>query len=335
MQVGYPRLDGATVARAIKAAGLTVPVELMCVAFASDWKDDIDVAVDSGPDVIQLLMRSSLRLLRFLGISAQEAIDRSAEAVAHARGRGAPTVVFATSFSTQTDPAFLEELMRGAVGAGADRASIADSMGVARPAAIAYLVRRLRPAVEVPVAVHCHNDFGLGVACTLAGLEAGATWADVSVNGIGERGGNASLEQVAMALSELYGVDTGLHTEKLHALSRTVSRILRTPLPSDRPVVGDNVFAQKLDMHVRVAARQPDLFEPFDPRLVGGERAIRLGKGSGPFAVGTRLEELGLPADEAVVGRVVEWVNRRAEETKRAVGIEELLEFVQEVSDGP
>lgn len=328
IQVGYPRQDGAAV-RLIKQAGLAVPLELLCVGFMPTWQADIDVALEAGADVLNILIRSADRQIEFLGLSRQLVVERTVAAIEYARRQGAKTVVFGPSFCTQADLAFLKQLCRAAVEAGAHRVNIADSLGVAMPAAIRFLVRQIRSAVDVPVSVHCHNDFGLAVACTLAGLEGGATWLDVSVNGIGERGGNASLEEVLLALRCLYGLDPGLHTERLFDLSRTVSRLLGVPVPGNKAVVGDNAFAQKLDIHVMVASQDPRLFEPYDPNLVGNRRWIRLGKGSGPFAVRAKLAQLGLSASDDQVQRLVAWVNETAERTKSYVTDESFVRALQ------
>jgi isopropylmalate/homocitrate/citramalate synthase len=330
VQAGFPSADGLETVRLMKAGGLSVPVELLCVAARPDWEADIGRAIDVGADVVQVLVRSSDALLEFWGSSREDALERAQTCIAFARERGARTVVLGTSFSTQADPAFLRELAVAGVAAGADRVSLADTVGIGRPAAIAALVEGIASATGVPVGIHCHNDFGLATACTLAAFEAGASWADVSVGGLGERSGNASLEQVAVALRFLYGADVGVATDGLCALAHFVAGVLRAPLAADKPVVGENAFAQKIDLHVAVADVAPALIEPYDPLAVGNRRSVRLGKGSGPAGIRVKARELGLEVTDEQVPRLVGWVNEAADRRKRPVTD---VEFAQAVAE--
>lgn len=325
IQVGFAHGDGPTAARSIKEAGVSVPVELLCITFRDDWRRDVDVSAESGVEVLQLLMRTTDPLLNLARLSRLEAIRRIREAVLYAVDAEIQTVVLGASFATQADPDFVVQLSLAAVDAGAARVILADTIGAARPSEMSSLVARVREAVDVPVGVHCHNDFGLAVAGTLAALEAGADWADVSICGIGERAGNASLEAVVMALKVLYGIDVGINSTALRHLAERLASILRRSLSPSQPIVGDHVFAQKLDLHVEVAARFPELLEPFDPALVGGQRTIHLGKGSGPHAVQSCLARLGHQASDDETLRLAAWVNNFAEITKRCVTDAELL----------
>lgn len=331
IQVGYPRIDGADTLRLIKESLIETPIQLLCPAFGAAWQEDIDTAWESGADDIHLIMRSADELLTLLGHTRSQAISRVQQAVRYAVDQGAGTVSFGASFATQAEPSFLLELLAAAASAGANKVGISDTLGVATPARIKRIVQLVRDAVDVPVGVHCHNDFGLAVACTLAGFEGGATWADVSVNGLGERSGNASLEEVVLALRVLYSLDIGIATEGFHDLCHTFSSVLGRAVPPDKPVVGDNAFAQKLDIHVKVAGVRPELMEPYDPASVGGVRHLRLGKGSGPHAVRAKLHELGSEVHDDAVDGLVRWVNLTAERTKGFVTDAELLQAVDGV----
>lgn len=328
IQVGFPKLDGGATTRLIKKAGLKVPVELLCVAFQRDWKEQIDEALDSGADVLNILMRTSDDLLEFLGLSREQTLERTRESVSHAVSQGASVVTLGTSFSTQADPDFLVDICAAAASVGASRVQIADTMGISLPESMAELVRRLVSEVDVAVGIHCHDDFSLGVACTLAGLAAGATWADVSVNGVGERSGNTPLEATVMALSQLCDVDVGIAREGFYDLSRMVAGILGHQVAARQAVVGENAFAQKLDIHVQVASRRPELFEPYDPSLVGNQRRLRLGKGSGPFAVRAKGGALGIDVTDEIIEQVVAEVNSYAEQKKGYVPDEVFAEIV-------
>jgi isopropylmalate/homocitrate/citramalate synthase len=147
---------------------------------------------------------------------------------------------------------------------------------------------------EAPLHVHCHNDFGLALANTLAAAEAGASILDATVNGLGERAGNTCLDELAVALERFYGVQTGIHLEALYGLAHEVSRWTGVPLPAHKPLVGDNAFAHKLEGHVRGVMAAPHLYEPIAPETVGNTRRIPIGKYSGSTAVGYRLRQLGI-----------------------------------------
>lgn len=328
LQVGYSKRDAETV-RLIKQAGVKVPVELLCVCFNPTWKEDVKIAADAGVDVLNILLRSSDAQQEFLGVNRQQVEDRAAEAVQLAHDAGIGLVTFGPSFCTQANIEYLKQLCSTAVRAGAGRVNLADSMGVAKPAAIAFLVSEIASAIDVPIGIHCHNDFGLGVACTLAGLEAGATWADLSVNGIGERSGNASLEEVVLALRCLYGADLEIRLNRFCEVSAFFAGLLHSQLAGNKPVVGRNAFAQKLDIHVRVASQRPEIFEPYDPALVGNQRWIGLGKGSGPYAVKAKLAQMGWNVDDDGLALLVEWVNEKADRDKGYVKDTELVDFLQ------
>lgn len=332
IQVGYPTAEGlATVVR-LKDEGCRAPLELLCPVFVAGWDEHLAASVAAGVDVVQILLRSSDEMLAVNGFTRAQAVRRLHDAVAKSVQLGAPITVFAASFSTQADGAFLLELLHAAESAGAQRVSLADSTGIARPDHIGQLVRAVTSAVQVPVAIHCHDDFGLATACTLAGLEAGARWADVSVLGIGERAGNASLEQVAAASRLSYGLDVGIDVSQLTSLCALVSQLAGRQIAPDKPIVGENVFTQQLDIHVEAAQQRPGLLEPFDPGLVGGTRQLRLGKGSGPVALRQKLHELGCVVDDETVTALTRWVTATAERYKCAVNDADLLAAIGRAS---
>jgi isopropylmalate/homocitrate/citramalate synthase len=331
IQVGFAQ-NSFDVVHSIKAAGVNVPLELICPVFGDSWRSEVERAVDCGADVVNILMRASDPQLASLGWTRDMALRRVQEAISHALRVGAALVVFGPSFCTQADGDFLVELCSVAVAAGAKRVKVADSLGVALPSHLASLVTSVRGRVDADVGVHCHNDFGLATASTLAGWEAGATWADVSVMGVGERSGNAALEEVVMALGQLYGEKTNIHTELLIDTYSVFASVLRSPIPATKPIVGSSAFAQKLDLHVRIAADHPELFEPFPPHIVGNRRWIALGKGTGPYAIRAKLVELGVEARDAEIHELVTWVNERALATKSHVDDDELLAHMREAT---
>ena len=324
IEVGYGSQERETIA-AMKRAGINADLAVLVPGFRSDWQEAIDNSLEVGVDIVEVLYRSSDEQLRMLGLEHIEALRHLSQVVEYVVNRGSATVAFVTSFSTLAKPAFLRQMYKAAYEAGASCFGIADSTGVATPETIAFLVRLARDVADVPVSVHAHNDFGLAVANTIAGLRAGATIADTSVLGLGERAGNAPGEEVAVALEGLFGVDTAVQLEKLHGLAQAVSRIARVPIGSYKAVVGVDVFAQKLEMHVKVTSRDPTLHEPYAPDLVGHRRILKLGSGSGPVAVKAKLVELGLHVPEQNIEELVAWVNHQALASKRDVADAEFV----------
>jgi len=330
-QVGFTSspTDREAVRRA-RAAGNEMELELLCVAVSERWREEIDESIAAGADVIQMLVRGSDDLLDAMGITREFVLERLHDTVSYAVQAGAPRVSAGPSFVTVADLAFLEEIYRVAEEAGAGELVINDTLGVARPDAMAFLVSRLRERFSAGIRVHCHNDFGLALACALAAWQAGAAAVDVAVAGLGERAGNVPLDEMAMALELLYGAPSSVRSEQLVELATSVAGILRMPIHPNKPIVGRNCFAQKIEMHVRYSTAHPDLFEPFPPESVGAERHFDIGKGSGPFAVGAKIAALGLPElGDAQLAEAVKWVNARAEETKRAISDEDLSGYVR------
>ncbi|HKP19154.1 MAG TPA: hypothetical protein VJT84_11790, partial [Gaiellaceae bacterium] len=172
--------------------------------------------------------------------------------------------------------------------------------------------------------VHCHDDFGLALANTLAGIAAGARYADVTVNGYGERAGNCSLAELATALVQLLGAGVGLDLTNLHALAHGVAARTGREIAPDDPVVGRDAFAQKLDAHVRLTELDPTLLEPYDPALVGNERRLAVGPGSGEYSLTRKLESLGVDAPDpdavaVALPRIVQLVEEQKDVSDDAV----------------
>ena len=323
IEVGFGEQDREAIGT-MKRIGLKAQLSVLVPAFRPNWQKAIDTSLHAGADIILVLFRSSEHHMKMLNMDREQALKQVATAVGYAVQRKAGTVAINTSFATMADPSFLKRIYRTGYEAGASNFGIADSTGVATPETLEFLVRLARGVADVPVSVHVHDDFGLAVANSLAAIKAGASIADVSVLGLGERAGNAAAEQLAVALEGLYGVDTGIQLDKLQGLAQTVARISGVPISSNKAVVGPDVFAQKLEMHVEVTTREPALHEPFAPELVGHRRVLKLGSGSGPVAVKAKLSSLGLNIHEGDIPRLVEWVNQQAVINKRDVSDGEL-----------
>jgi 2-isopropylmalate synthase len=307
VQLGDHSRDGETVRR-LRALQIPVRVEMVCLAFGADWRSDVERSVDCGADIIQSIVRSSDPMISQMSTSRNGVVEQACAHIKHARDAGASSVTFAPSFCFAADPEFLQLLCASAVAAGADCVNLVDTLGTARPEDVGQLVSRIRQGLGVPVGVGAHNDLGLATANVIAGLRVGATRADVSLNGLGERAGHAALEQVAAALALLYDYQLNLDLRQLRNLCELVASVLGVEVPPTAPVVGSHAFAQRLESHVRIAAERPELFEPFPPATVGNSRQLVIGKGSGPVAIGAKMTALGYRPTPEDVARVLSWV---------------------------
>lgn len=306
-QAGYPgkaSADAETVRR-VKGLGLRIKVEAIAQVFDPNWRDEVDAAAECGPDIVDIqLPCSDQRLRLLLKMTREEMLERAVEAIGHARGR-VPTIRFAPTDTTRADIDFVRALFGAALDAGADRLSVTDTAGAMFPPAMRWLVATLTREFEVPFQVHCHNDFGLALANTLAAAEGGASILDATVNGLGERSGNACLDEMVLALEAFYGVRTGIVTEDLFRLAHLVSEWTGIPIPVHKPLVGEHAFSHKLEGHVRGVLVSPPLYEPLPPEMVGNRRRILIGKYSGVNAVRYRLGQAGIEVSEEQARKVL------------------------------
>ncbi|MPZ28336.1 MAG: hypothetical protein GEV12_18465 [Micromonosporaceae bacterium] len=331
MQVGYAGSDDESVRR-IRPECPSLRLASLLVGWQPDAPEALHSARAAGADICSVLFRSTDAHLAKLGYTRSTAIERVQQLVAQAVSAGFADVAFGPSFSTLADQDYLFEMYRAALAAGATVISLADSTGTVKPSVVRQIVTRMRGLSDTAgVRVHMHNDFGLAMANTLAGVEAGADWVEVTVNGLGERAGNCPLEELVIALEALYGVRLPIRSDRLYGLSTLVSRLTNVPIPPMKPVVGADVFANKLEIHVVATAADPTLMEPFDPVLVGNRRTIRLGRGTGPTGVRMKLAELDLQLAEPAVPRAVELVNEFAVVHKRGMADEEFAAMVAEL----
>ena len=223
------------------------------------------------------------------------------EAVEYLKEHGV-TVEFSAEDATRTDPAFLKQVYKAVEEAGADRINIPDTVGVMTPRRMGKLVGEIAETVKVPISVHCHNDFGMATANSLAGVEAGASQVHVTVNGLGERAGNAPLEEVVMALYSLYQFKTNIKTELIYETSRLVSELTGVPVQPNKAIVGENAFTHESGIHVHGVIQMPLTYEPVSPELVGRKTVIVAGKHAGLHGVRKKILELGFaPTEEQMV----------------------------------
>jgi 2-isopropylmalate synthase len=284
---------------AVKAiVGLGLNAEVCALARAR--KDDIDEVKNSGAGYVHTYMGTSDSHLRdkFDGITRNEALRRSVAAVAHGKSIGL-RVEFSAEDATNTDMGFLKEVYRAAEEAGADRINIPDTLGRATQKEIYAVVAAIRSAVSVPISIHCHNDFGQATANTLAAIDAGASCAQVTISGFGERVGNAPLEHVVAALhfQKEYmeaGYSTGIRTEMLTKTWKVISRLYGIKENHRNPIVGNFAFRHKAGPHAAAVINSPSTYEHISPEEVGNRRGFEIGKLSGWHVVDHVLKQRGI-----------------------------------------
>jgi len=300
IEAGFPVIsEGESKAvKMITGAGLSCDV----CGLARTNKKDIDAAVDAGLNYIHTFIATSdIHLEYKLKMTRDQALTKAIDAVEYGKSRGLQ-VEFSAEDATRTDREFLKKVFGEVAKAGADRIDIPDTVGYATPEYIAEITRDAVIATKLPVSVHCHNDFGLAVANALSGIRAGAQCAHVTINGIGERAGNASLEEFVMALKCLpydQKYETGIKSELLYDVSRFVSKIVGISVQPNKAIVGDNAFGHESGIHTHGVLSNPLTYEPISPELVGRKRWLQVGKHAGIHGMNAMLEEYGItPTDE-------------------------------------
>jgi len=228
--------------------------------------------------------------------------------------------------ASRADHGFLEEMMRITLEMGGDRFRFCDTLGILDPFGMYDRIRALREALpHLPIEVHAHNDFGMATANTIAGIRAGAAFANTTVNGLGERAGNAALEEVVMGLRHACSLETGIASHRFRELSLLVSRASRRPLPPWKAVVGESVFAHESGLHTDGVLKNPANYEGFDPAEVGLSRSIVVGKHSGSSGLIDRYRAMGIAVSRSEAIHLVDRVRKVAQRTRRPLTNEQLL----------
>lgn len=285
---------------------------------------DVKTIVETGVKHTVCETYTSPEKMKAWGASEDVVLKRIRDAISYAKQENLYTAFFAVD-ATRANPDFLKKAYQVAVkDCGADEVVLVDTLGVATPEAMAYLTRLVKSWVDVPVAVHCHNDFGLAVACTLACLKEGADSAHVTVNGLGEKTGNADIAELAIALHGLYGIETNLKLDKLYELSKLVEEITKVPVSSMRPVVGDMVFTRESGLVVAQMLAYPPSVEGYAPEIVGRKRDVSLGKKSGKKSIEYALEQVKLELPDEKIDILLDEVKRLSTRKKGTVSLEEL-----------
>lgn len=295
IEAGFPVIsEGESKAvKMITDAGLSAEI---CGLTRTNTRD-IDAAVKSGLNYIHTFIATSdIHLQYKLKMTKDQALEKAINAVEYGKSRGLQ-VEFSAEDATRTDREFLKKIFGKVAKAGADRIDIPDTVGYSTPEYIAEITRDAITATGLPVSVHCHNDFGLAVANALSGIRAGASCAHVTINGIGERAGNASLEELSMALQCLQHeqkYETNINSKLIYDTSNFVSKIVGIQVQPNKAIVGDNAFGHESGIHTHGILNNPLTYEPISPELVGRTRWLQVGKHAGMHGMNAMLSEYGI-----------------------------------------
>ncbi len=277
---------------------------------------DVDTALDCDVDSVHLVVPvSDLHIEAKLKSDRKSVIRKAVEVTEYAKDHGL-IVELSGEDASRADQDYLASLYIAGIEAGADRIAFCDTVGVLVPETADVIFSRLSQ-LGAPISIHCHNDFGMATANTIAALRAGASQAHVTVNGIGERAGNASLEEVVMTLEALYKINTGIKCQDIYQLSRMVSRMTGIPLASNKAIVGENAFTHEAGIHVHGLLADTKTYEPIQPETVGRKRRIVLGKHAGRASVELALREFGISATELQLAQILARVKELGDKGKR------------------
>jgi isopropylmalate/homocitrate/citramalate synthase len=331
IEAGFPRVseDDAKAISLVLEAGLAAEIWGFSRAVAAD----VAALVELGLRASVIESPISDGKLAALGVSRETMLERIRSAVSHATEQGIRVAFFGVD-STRADLEFAKRVYSAAVEAGAAEVVVVDTLGIATPEAAAFLVTEIaeRLDYEAPIHWHGHDDFGLATAAAVAAVQAGATWVQGTVNGMGERAGNADLVEIALALEALYGIPTRLKFEHVRELSELVQRLTGTPLAPWKPVTGENLFTRESGA-VAAQFHDPPAIEPYASELVGAQRGIVLGKKSGLDSIRIKLHELGLELPEERHAELLELVKKAGARKRRLVTNAEFRRLVNQKRD--
>jgi len=280
---------------------------------------DLDACLDTDVNMIHTFVSTSdIQRIHTIKKSKEEVLTMAVDAVQYIKDHGVKCM-FSAMDATRTDIDYLTQVYKSVEGAGCDIINVPDTVGIMSPSRMYQLVGAVSKEVKIPIDVHCHNDFGIAVANSLMAVEAGASQVQVTVNGIGERAGNANIAEVVMCLQSIYGAKTNINTEYLLETSKMVEKYTGIHIPPNTPIVGENAFAHESGIHTHGVLTKADTFEPgiMTPEMVGHKRRIVLGKHAGKHAVQKSLEDAGIQTTEEQLDEIVRRIKAIADKGKR------------------
>ena len=337
-RAGVPEIEAGTPAmgrQEITAIRAIVEAELplTTIAWCRMLTGDVDAAIETGVSMVNVSVPvSDVQIAAKLGGKRSNAIDMVKRVVGYARGKGLSVAVGGED-SSRADVDFLIEIIAAAKSAGARRFRVADTLSVLDPESSGALLAALRATTDLELEFHGHDDLGLATANTLAAIKAGATHASVTVIGLGERAGNAPLEEVAVALGQLYGRKTGIVLPELGNVASVVAAAAARTIPLNKAIVGDHVFTHESGIHVDGLLKDQRTYQSLDPVLFGRSNRIVIGKHSGLSAITSLLSDLQLSASAEEQRGILARVREHAIYNKGPVARETVTRIWREVCD--
>lgn len=323
IEVGIPAMGGdeKETIKEIVSLGLKASLLAWNRAVISDLKNSIDCGVDA---VAISISTSDIHIEHKLCKDRKWVVDSMTKAVRFAKENGLYVSVNAEDAS-RTNVEFLLQFADEAKKSGADRIRYCDTLGILDPFQTYDSIKKLIDSVGIDVEMHTHNDFGMATANAMAGIEAGAKYVNTTVNGLGERAGNAALEEVVMALKYIGHVDLGYETQMFRELSEYVAAASSRSVPAWKAIVGTNVFAHESGIHADGIIKNPLTYEVFTPEEVGLARQLVIGKHSGSNAIVQKFKEYGIKLDDGQAAEILAEVRRTAVTLKRALFDKEIM----------
>lgn len=317
MTVGYPALseEEKNSVRRIANEGFQ---QTSLVASARTVKTDIDACIECGIREVALSTPfNGINLQYRLKMTKEQALEKTMECIGYAKKHGIK-VDLVLEDGSRTPVEDIVKIFAEAAKAGAERLVIADTVGFLRPLSMRYLISHVRDElsqlkIKAPLSIHCHNDFGLATANTLAAVEEGVAYVHTCVAGFGERAGVAPLEEVVTTLELLYDVDTGIDMDKIYRVAQLAEKSFALPVQFHKPIVGDNAFAHEVDERVEGMLAHPLIYEPFPPEIVGRETQYFISRQAGKRLIETRLADAEIRASPMQVDEIIRRMRRMHE----------------------
>jgi 2-isopropylmalate synthase len=328
IEVGFPIVSQGEMdaIKAITKQGLNAEV----CGLARTVQSDIDAAINCNLKYVHTFIATSdIHMQYKLKMTREQVLEKAIWAVDYAKKNGVQ-VEFSAEDATRSDRVFVNRIFKAVADAGADRLDIPDTVGYATPQYIAELVNDVKIATKLPVSVHCHNDFGLAVANAISGINAGASCAHVTINGLGERAGNTSLEEFVMALQCLYNKKHNIKTELLYETSKLISSIMGIIVQPNKAIIGENAFGHESGIHTHGIINNPLTYEPISPELVGRKRWMQAGKHAGAHGIKAMLEDFGIKPTDEQLHNIVEKQKNLADKGK-SITTAELLSIAGDI----
>lgn len=328
IEAGFPKVsdEDREAIRMIAKAGLKAEIW----GFSRALVDDVAAVAELDLKSTVIEAPASRQKLDALGVAPEAVLDRIRKSVEFGTKNGIRVAYFAVD-ATRADLGFLERVYKTALDAGAEELVMVDTLGIATPEAVTFLIGKMKAwaGPGIPLHFHGHNDFGLATACAVAAVQAGATWIQGSIDGIGERGGNGNIPEIALTMELAYGFETGIRLDRIRAASERLRRIAGYGLEPWKPVVGTNLFVRETGA-VAAQFHIPQAIEPYASTLLDTPRGIVLGKKSGAASIEIKCRELGLtPRPEATATLLAE-VKKKAIAKHGLLTDAEFIEIVQQ-----